>query len=116
MSRTVEQARGALLERLGVLTGRSSALAVHLRGQDGRHEADSEDVVSFVAADEVLEGLEDAARLEIEQIRAALQRIDDGTYGVCVACGNDIAPARLEALPHAPLCVACAGTAESRLG
>ena len=104
-------ARGALLERLALLAGREQALAVHLRGEDGRREVDSQDVVSFVENDEVLEGLEDAARTEIRMIRAALQRIEDGTYGVCVSCGEDIAPGRLEALPATPLCVKCAGTA-----
>jgi RNA polymerase-binding transcription factor DksA len=111
MERTAEEARSALIERLQELTGRKDALAVHLRGLDGRHEADSEDVVAFSQDDEVLEGLEDAALQEIRMINDALQRIEDGTYGICVACGNEIAPARLEALPHTPLCVVCAGNA-----
>jgi DnaK suppressor protein len=38
----------------------------------------------------------------------ALAKLDDGTYGLCDACGEPIAPARLEALPDSVLCVACA--------
>ena len=38
----------------------------------------------------------------------ALAKLDEGTYGLCDACGEPIAPARLEALPDSVLCVACA--------
>jgi len=37
----------------------------------------------------------------------ALQRIEDGTYGQCINCGEFILPERLEALPAAPLCINC---------
>ena len=43
----------------------------------------------------------------IEEIDAALDRIDAGTYGTCVHCGGDIAPARLEFRPFAAGCVPC---------
>ncbi len=39
----------------------------------------------------------------------ALEKLDDGSYGVCDACAKPIAPARLEALPWAVLCVEDAG-------
>ncbi|MCW3063009.1 MAG: hypothetical protein JWN32_181 [Solirubrobacterales bacterium] len=38
----------------------------------------------------------------------ALAKLDEGTYGRCDACGEAIAPARLDAMPDAVLCVACA--------
>lgn len=44
----------------------------------------------------------------IEAVDAALARIAAGTYGVCQNCGLQISAARLEALPHAAVCVACA--------
>jgi len=40
-------------------------------------------------------------------INEALRRIEDGTYGKCHLCGGDITPERLEAVPHARLCIAC---------
>jgi DnaK suppressor protein len=43
----------------------------------------------------------------VEEIDRALVKIDNGTYGRCERCGNEIPQARLEALPHAALCVAC---------
>ena len=44
----------------------------------------------------------------LEQIEAALVRIEDGLYGVCVECEGKIPKARLEVLPHTPHCVKCA--------
>lgn len=58
--------------------------------------------------DEVLEEVGNLAVDEIRHIKAALQKIDDGTYGVCEKCGGKIAPKRLEALPYATACIACA--------
>ena len=40
-------------------------------------------------------------------IDEALRRIQDGTYGACHSCGKQIAAARLEAVPHARLCIDC---------
>jgi DnaK suppressor protein len=40
-------------------------------------------------------------------IDEALQRIEDGTYGICVSCGAEIQPKRLEAVPWARHCVTC---------
>jgi DnaK suppressor protein len=48
----------------------------------------------------------------LEQIDAALKRIEDGSYGKCDECGKNIAKARLEAIPYAALCVRCAAKAE----
>jgi len=63
-------------------------------------------------SDEVQADLEDAALAEMAAIRAALTRIDEGVYGFCTSCGKAIAPARLEAVPYAALCIECAGAAE----
>ena len=49
----------------------------------------------------------------LEQIEAALKRIEDGSYGTCEECGKNIAKARLAAIPYAALCVGCAAKAES---
>jgi DnaK suppressor protein len=48
----------------------------------------------------------------LDQIRAALERIDDGSYGRCEECGKTIPEARLEALPQTPWCVRCAADQE----
>lgn len=44
----------------------------------------------------------------LTEIDAALERLEAGTYGICVRCGRPIAPARLDARPAAPTCIDCA--------
>ncbi|MEO0441205.1 MAG: TraR/DksA C4-type zinc finger protein [Pseudomonadota bacterium] len=58
--------------------------------------------------DEALSGQEQVFEKELAQINAAICRIDDGSYGLCTKCGQEIAPRRLEVQPEAPLCMACA--------
>ena len=58
--------------------------------------------------DEVLRSLRHDAEQEIRQINHALDRLNQGDYGICEKCGNDIAPARLQTIPEATLCTGCA--------
>ena len=58
--------------------------------------------------DEVLDALDVATQEKIQGLRSALQKLDQGTYGECEGCGEDIAPPRLEAIPWASLCLKCA--------
>lgn len=44
----------------------------------------------------------------------ALQRLDEGTYGQCTNCGQEIAPGRLKAMPQASLCIECQERMERR--
>jgi DnaK suppressor protein len=53
-----------------------------------------------------------AARQRLNQARAALERLDEGEYGECASCGEDIALARLEAAPESAFCVDCQGRRE----
>lgn len=77
---------------------------------DLRHPLDddwSEQAIDL-ADDEALEGVDEVLRAEIQQIRFALARIENGTYGTCANCGKDISRERLEARPIATRCIACA--------
>ena len=51
--------------------------------------------------------LEKQIREQLNDTRDALVKIEEGTYGKCEECGQPIAKERLEALPHAKLCVNC---------
>jgi DnaK suppressor protein len=42
------------------------------------------------------------------EVERALSKLETGSYGRCEACGGEIGPARLEAMPAARLCIACA--------
>jgi len=48
-------------------------------------------------------------QVELQRIDSALKRLEAGDYGVCVRCGEEIAPARLGFDPAATVCVDCAG-------
>ncbi|HAU22865.1 MAG TPA: hypothetical protein DCS24_09805 [Erythrobacter sp.] len=77
---------------------------------DLRHplDADSSEQAVDLADDESLEGVDDVLRSEIQQIRMALLRMENGTYGTCANCGNGISRERLEARPIATRCIKCA--------
>ena len=60
--------------------------------------------------------LEERESAELVAIDAALKRIADGSYGLCVDCGDAIATARLHANPVALRCVACQDKAEQASG
>lgn len=51
--------------------------------------------------------LSDRERVKLKQIDDALERMDEGTYGVCESCGLEIAEERLEAMPFSRLCRDC---------
>ncbi|HET9083065.1 MAG TPA: TraR/DksA C4-type zinc finger protein [Candidatus Limnocylindrales bacterium] len=51
--------------------------------------------------------LRDRAAQQLELVDAAIERLDHGTFGVCVRCGEPVAAARLEALPWAAHCIGC---------
>ena len=51
--------------------------------------------------------LEKRIRERLAEVEHALQKFEDGTYGLCDSCGQPIDPARLEALPQASLCLSC---------
>ncbi len=75
----------------------------------GNHLADT---ASATLGREIDYTLEDNAEQVLSEIDAALQRIDDRTYGICSNCGSEIPQARLEASPWASLCIDCKRRAE----
>lgn len=63
---------------------------------------------------EVLDALGNAARKEVEKIKQAIYKIDAGTYGKCIICGESIKPERLAALPYVNNCITCAQREERK--
>lgn len=63
------------------------------------------DVASITFDRELDEGLEEGAERRLEQIDAALRRIEEGSYGTCAVCGKPIGEERLRAVPWATLCI-----------
>src|SRR5438094_9228927 len=70
------------------------------RGGLGNHMADDANQTS---EQETMLTLERSTRRQLDQVDAALARIEAGTYGICSNCGKPINPARLEARPSSVL-------------
>ncbi len=75
---------------------------------DSHQSKDWEDLATEREEDEVLEGMGQSGLSEMDGIRAALDRIADGSYGFCVKCGSKISEERLDVLPATPFCRKCA--------
>jgi DnaK suppressor protein len=101
----VREVREQLQSRLDVLLRRVGAIETDLRRPSDR---DSEERAIELENDAVLEGLDEASRAEVTQLRAALRRVAAGTYGQCEKCGTAISAARHAAVPSSTVCVACA--------
>jgi len=65
------------------------------------------DIASAELQESTILALAEIKAKEVEQIEAALERIDEGEYGVCIECGDWIRPARLEVMPYAIRCRDC---------
>lgn len=72
------------------------------------HSADSAEQAQERENDEVVDAIGEETRAAIAAMRAALDRLADGNYGICEACGGPIAPGRLAARPEATRCIDCA--------
>lgn len=72
------------------------------------------DMAGLTLDREVDYALEESSEQHLEEIDAALKRIDDGTYGRCVVGGEEIGEERLEAMPWASLCIDHAREREQR--
>jgi DnaK suppressor protein len=68
-----------------------------------RHQLEEQDDRN----DEVLEPLADSEEKLLEKILLALEKIDNGSYGICVSCSHEIPLERLEAKPSVSLCLDC---------
>ena len=71
-------------------------------------DADSKEQATQLENREVLEALANEATEELTKINSALQRMDEGTYGLCIECGSEIDSRRLAARPYSGKCIVCA--------
>ena len=100
-----EGLRAELEERLATLQARLASIKQDVTKS---HSGDSAEQAQERENDEVVDAIGNETAQSIRGIQAALARIDDGTYGVCSRCGEDIGEARLRAVPEATRCVNCA--------
>jgi DnaK suppressor protein len=72
-----------------------------------RPSADPTDTVQQIGEREMASRSLSRNACFVRDLRAALNRVADGTYGVCVDCEEPIAPKRLSAVPWTPRCLSC---------
>lgn len=72
------------------------------------------DIGSEVFEREKDAGLLELYELELEKVRDALERAEQGQYGLCEICGKPIEPARLQRLSNTTMCAACAHNAQDK--
>jgi DnaK suppressor protein len=103
----LEAERARLIEQLAGLERAHGEIveASELVATDDEHDPEGA-TIAFERA-QVAALARDGA-VVLTEIDAALERLAAGTYGTCVRCGQQIAPARLEARPAAPTCIGCA--------
>ena len=77
-----------------------------------RHAGDDEDLVVAGEHQELATRDRDRLVARVRALEAAIERVEDGTYGVCDHCDHKLPEARLEAIPEAALCIGCAERAE----
>jgi RNA polymerase-binding protein DksA len=90
-----------------ILTAEAEQLAAEREPGDVQFDEESGEGDTLAVERERDLALSAQARAAVEDIDAALERIEDGTYGVCAQCGKNIPKERLRALPQAALCVQC---------
>ncbi|GKY89489.1 TraR/DksA family transcriptional regulator [Sinisalibacter aestuarii] len=97
--------RGVLETRLAELKARLQEIDETL---DSHQSRDWEELATEREGDEVLESMGTSGKAEIAKIQAALVRMDEGEFGFCVSCGDEISQERLDVVPYTPFCRNCA--------
>jgi RNA polymerase-binding protein DksA len=96
-----QMADAALNQRRSEANGDLSSMPIHMADM-GTDNFEQEFTLSLMENEGVA----------LEQIEAAMERIENGTYGECEECGGKIPKKRLDAIPYASMCVRCASQLE----
>ena len=100
-----------------VLEAKQAELAHLIRNRDGiaiQKCSDALDEVQYATERELaIRSLDRDSNL-LRNVRAALDRIEEGSFGVCLHCEEDISPKRLAAVPSTAFCIVCQDIADRR--
>ena len=98
-----------------ILERKEAELDHVLRNRDGiaiEKSADQMDEIQYASErDLAIRNVDRDSRL-LRQVKAALRRIHDGSFGTCIECESAISPKRLAAMPWALCCIQCQGNAD----
>ncbi|HEX4677982.1 MAG TPA: TraR/DksA C4-type zinc finger protein [Gaiellaceae bacterium] len=103
----LEEEKARLLHAVGFLVRENPGSISDELGEVAEGGTDNHlgDMATAMYDRELDDGLEEGARETLVEIDAALQRIEDGTYGSCEVCGKPIGAERLSAIPWTRLCI-----------
>ncbi|MBX6423963.1 RNA polymerase-binding protein DksA [Thermosulfurimonas sp. F29] len=104
--RKLEHFKNLLIEKKKKLLAEADRTFHALEG-GAEHLADPTDIATMESDLGFELRLRDRERKLIKKIDRALQKIEEGSYGICEACGEEIEEKRLEARPEATLCIRC---------
>ncbi len=105
--------RTHLLSLKEELMARRERARAHLEPAGEPVSEDIEELFLRRQSDEVVQALALRLDIEVAELDQALQRLEQGTFGICVHCGETIAAPRLAALPGTTRCAACASLASA---
>jgi RNA polymerase-binding protein DksA len=100
-----EELKVELEARLATMQARLASIKKDVTQE---HSGDSAEQAQERENDEVVDAIGNETAQSIRSIQAALERIEEGSYGICGQCGEKISQARLEVVPEATRCVNCA--------
>ncbi|NGN94924.1 TraR/DksA family transcriptional regulator [Nocardioides sp. KC13] len=103
----LETERRQTLGRLADLTDDFDAVVAASRDTNADDEHDPEGATIAFERSQV-QAVVRQVRKHLDEVDAALRRLDQGTYGICERCGEPIGEGRLEARPAARTCITCA--------
>ena len=103
----LQRERERLTQQADALKAEADQLAEEMEPGDVQFDEESGEGGTMNVERERDLALSAQARAEVEEIDRALEKILEGTYGICERCGQPIARARLKAIPQAALCVPC---------
>jgi len=105
--------RERLLTLQRELIARASQLDSDKRREKDPLSPDAPDRAIQLENDQVVDAIQTAVEGELRANQAALARIDEGSYGICLTCMAEIDEKRLAAVPYAEQCQSCAAQANS---
>lgn len=109
----LEHFRNKIYEEIHRLRGGLSNLSDDFEGVIDSKSAEFEETARLERDRDILSSILSIDSEEMNELEEALKRLRDGTYGICVDCGNEIPEARLEARPTTVRCIDCQASLES---
>lgn len=110
----LEQRKEQLLQELDAIQRDTLAVASDAAGGDAEAPGSPRDQANSMAAGMVRDAEAARDHAELVAVRAALERMADGSYGECMDCGQSVGAARLLAQPAALRCIACQSKTEAQ--